>query len=463
MSATPPTPQKKPVQVQLTSPAAAKTTTSSDPAKIEPPPATAPARATMPPATPAKTNPRQGKFSSVFLISLIVGFIVFAGAFYYVGIVPRLTEKTALDQEQKLSMERRVVYVPARLATPKSELPLPGTIEAFQEASIFARTTGYVKRWLVDIGDVVHEGDLLAELDTPEVDQQLSQAQATSEQAKASLDIAQTAADRWNAMVKDRAVSQEEADEKNATLNEAKATYDADLANVRQLTDTENFKRIVAPFTGTITYRHIEVGNLVTSGTGTAATGTSELYRIAQIDPVRVYVDVPEANTPSIQPGVVANLHVQAYPDRIFQGTVVRNAGALDNASRTLRTEIDIPNHDGALLPGAYADVHLELVDKTPAILIPANALIVNSAGTQVALLESTDASDNDHFKVHLLPVKVGRDFGTEVEILRDLKEGDRLVTNPAADLNEGTVVTGKMLPPPPSTAPPPSPLAQKS
>jgi RND family efflux transporter MFP subunit len=278
----------------------------------------------------------------------------------------------------------------------------------------------------------------------------LSQAKATVEEAKAAVEIAQVAADRWNLMVKAHAVAQEDADERNATLNETKATLDADEANVGQLTVLENFKRIVAPFTGTITFRNIEVGNLVTSGTGSTSTRTTELYRIAQTDPLRLYVDVPESNSPSIQPGVEADLLVPAYPDRVFHGEVVRSAGALDITSRTLRTEIRVPNPDGTLLPGAFAEVRLELTDSAPAVLIPANTLIVNSAGTQVALVENIDGQD----KIHFLPVKVGRDFGTEVEILQDVKDGDRLVTNPPADLNEGAVVTAKPLPKPATPVP---------
>jgi RND family efflux transporter MFP subunit len=386
----------------------------------------------------------------------VIGAPVVLGALYFLGFQPRLAAKSDLDHEQKISSQRVVIYATAKLATPKIELPLPGTVEAFQQASIFARTTGYVKRWLVDIGDLVHEGDLLAELDTPEVDQQLSQARATAEQAKASVAIAQTAADRWNAMVKDHAVSQEEADEKNATLKEAQATYDADQANVRQLTDQQSFKEIHAPFTGKITYRNIEVGNLVSAGTGSVTTGTTEIYRVAQTDPLRVYVDVPESSAPSIHPGVGANLHVAAYPDRVFHGEVARSAGSLDTTSRTLRTEIDVANPDGALLPGAFAEVRLQLADSTPAVLIPANTLIVNSAGTQVAMV----TADDDHEVVHFLPVKVGRDFGTEVEILQNVKDGDRLVTNPPADMNDGAVVTAKPLPKPPN---PPAPnTAQK-
>jgi RND family efflux transporter MFP subunit len=401
---------------------------------------------------PQAAAPRKGGGYG-FLILFVIVLLVLAGLFYYFGVAPRFAAGADLAREQKINTQRIVIYALARLAAPKIELPLPGTVEAFQQASIYAQTNGYVKRWLVDIGDIVHEGDLLAELDTPQVDQQLSQARANVEEAKAAVQIAQVAADRWNIMVKDHAVSQEEADEKNATLNEARATLDADQANVGQLTALENFKRIVAPFTGTITYRNIDVGNFVSAPTGSNSTpnGTSELYRIAQTDPLRLYVDVPETSSRFIQPGVEADLHVAAYPDRVFHGEVVRSAGALDTTSRTLRTEIRVPNPDGVLLPGSFAEVRLQLVDGAPAILIPANTLIVNSAGTQVALVENIDGQD----KIHFLPVKVGRDFGTEVEILQDVQDGDRLVTNPPADLNEGAVVTARPLPKPPTPAPP--------
>ena len=403
------------------------------------------------PAPVAASSPPKAR-NHRFLILVAFGVLILAWLLVHFGIVPRWAAKADLDHEQAISEQRIVVYAQARLAAPKVELPLPGTVEAFQQASIYSRTNGYVKRWLVDIGDFVHEGDLLAEIDTPEVDQQLSQAKATAEQAKAAVNIAQLAADRWNVMVKAKAVSQEEADEKNATLAEAKATLDADEANVGQLTALENFKRIVAPFTGTITYRNIEVGNLVSTGSNinSTATGTTELYRIAQTDPLRLYVDVPEADTRAIQPGVEADLHVPAYPDRVFHGEVVRSAGALDTTSRTLKTEIRVPNPDGTLLPGTFAEVRLNLVDGAPAILIPANTLIVNASGTQVALVENADGQD----KIHFLPVKVGRDFGTEVEILEAVKEGDRLVTNPPSDLTEGAAVTAKPLPKPATPAP---------
>jgi RND family efflux transporter MFP subunit len=416
--------------------------------EVKPAPASA---AGTPPVAREPAPPKKGESITFYFILVVVGVPALVALIYFFGIRPRIAAKGDLDREQTLSIQHVVVYALARQTTPKIELPLPGSLQAFQQASIYARTNGYVKRWLVDIGDRVHEGDLMAELDTPDVDAQLSQAKATSEQAEASLAIAQTAADRWNLMVKEHAVSQEEADEKNAARDEAKATLDADNANVARLTDLENFKEIRAPFTGTVTYRNIDVGNLVSAGTGSVATGTTEMYRIAQTDPLRLFVNVPEANTPSIRPGVEADIHIAAYPNRVFRGQVVRSAGALDTASRTLNTEIRVDNPDGVLLPGAFAEVKLELVDPAPTVLIPANTLIVNAAGTQVARIES----DNDHDVVRLTPVNVGRDFGTQVEILNNVKDGDRLVTNPPADLSDGTVVTVK--PPPQAPAPTPA------
>jgi RND family efflux transporter MFP subunit len=381
----------------------------------------------------------------ILLAILVIGLILLL---YFFGLTPRIVAGQELDREQKLSTQRIVAYGVARLATPQVELPLPGTIEAFQQASLYARTSGYVKRWLVDIGDQVTEGQLLAELDTPEVDQQLAQARATADQAKASLAITQSAAERWDTMAKARAVSQEDADEKNAANNEAQASFNAAQANVARLVDLENFKEIRSPFRGKITYRNIDVCSLVSAGPGTA---NGELFRVAQTDPLRVFVDVPEGNAPAIKAGVPADIQVTSYPDRVFHGEVVRDAGALSNGSRTLRTEIRVTNPDGALLPGAFAEVRLQLLDSAPAVLIPANALIVNATGTSVAILE-----DNyGHDVVHYTSVRVGRDFGTEVEILENVRQGDRLVTNPPSDLNDGAAVTAR----PMEKAPEPSAL----
>jgi RND family efflux transporter MFP subunit len=395
-------------------------------------------RLTPPPvglAEMAKTE--RGSLGKGFWLLLLLLVLVLLGLLYWFGLTPRIAAGKELDHEQKLSTERIVAYGVAHLATPHVELPLPGTIEASQQASLYARTTGYVKKWYADIGDQVKAGQLLAVLDTPEVEQQLEQAIAADAQAQADLNIAQSAAQRWDTMAKARAVSQEDTDAKDAAYNEAKAKFTSAEAEVARLTDLENYKEIRAPFQGKITYRNIDVGSLVTAGTGTP---NSELFRLAQTDPLRVYVDVPESDAPAIKAGVQASIQVNSYPGRVFHGEVVRDAGALSDSSRTLRTEIRVDNPDGALLPGAFAEVRLQLLDSQPAVLIPASALVVNASGTSVALLQ-------DHYGhdiVHYTPVRVGRDFGTEVEILENVHQGDRLVTNPPADLTDGTEVTSK-------------------
>jgi RND family efflux transporter MFP subunit len=443
---TPEPPPPAPITFSPTVPAIAEKS-----ATVARPPPPGGQRLTAPPIPLSRlTKTERHSLGRGFWILLAVLILIILVLLYVFGLTPRIVAGQELDHEQKFSTERVVVYGVARLATPHVELPLPGTIEAFQQASLYARTNGYVKKWLVDIGDQVTTGQLLAELDTPEVDQQLAQAQAAEAQAQASLNIAQSAAQRWDTMAKAKAVSQEDADEKDATNNEAQASFNAAHANVARLTDLENFKQIRAPFPGKITYRNIDVGSLVTAGAGAP---NSELFRVAQTDPLRVYVDVPESNAPAIKPGVQANIQVTSYPGRIFHGEVVRNAGALSDSSRTLRTEIHVANPDGALLPGAFAEVRLQLLDSAPAVLIPANALIVNATGTSVALVQD----HYGHDVVHYASVHVGRDFGTEVEILDNVHQGDRLVTNPPADMNDGAAVTAKPgdTPSAPSVSPP--------
>jgi len=340
---------------------------------------------------------------------------------------------------------------------PVLELPVSGVVEPSRETAIYARTTGYVRDWLADIGDKVKAGQVLAELDTPEVDHQLVEARAASDQAKASLALAQNEADRWNGMAAAHAVSQQDADAKIAARNEAQANYNAAEANVGRLVDIEMFKEIRAPYAGTVTARNVEVGTLVGTGPGPAG---SELFRLIETDPVRVFVNVPEANAPGIHPGVPAKLEVAAYPSRVFTGQVVRDAGALDPQSHLLRTEVHVANPDGALLPGTLANVHLLLVDDTPTLLVPANALVMNSAGAAVVRIVPSDGREI----ARVTSVKVGRSFGSQVEILSSLQDGDRLVANPPPDLRDGMVVEASpfeqasagaiptLLPPHPST-----------
>jgi membrane fusion protein (multidrug efflux system) len=294
-----------------------------------------------------------------------------------------------------------------------------------------------VRDWLADLGDKVKAGQVLAELDTPEVDHQLVEARAASDQAKASLALAQNESDRWAAMAATHAVSQQDADAKIAARNEAQANFNASEANVGRLVDLEMFKEIRAPYAGTITARNLEVGTLVGSGPGPAG---SELFHLIETDPVRVFVNVPEAQAPAIHAGAPAKLQVAAFPGRVFTGQVVRDAGALDPQSHQLRTEVHVANPDGALMPGTLANVHLLLLDHASTLLVPAQALVTTTNGTAVVRIIPTKGRDVARFTA----VTVGRAFGSQVEILSSLQDGDRLVVNPPPDLRDGTIVDAR-------------------
>jgi membrane fusion protein (multidrug efflux system) len=385
-----------------------------------------------------------------FWILLILVLLLIGGVVYFFRVIPQVTGFLVARVHPPAPAERAVVYTVARRIMTPVELSLSGTIEPFQQTALYARTTGYVRDWLADIGDPVKAGQVLAELDTPDVDHQLTEARATADSAKARLTLAQDEAKRWDAMAAAHAVSQQDADEKDSARDEAQASFNAAQASVARLVDMEIFKEIRAPYAGRITSRNLEVGTLVAAGPG--ATG-SELFNIAQTDPVRVFVEVPEANAPAVQPGLVAHIEVSSFPDRIFNGTVVRDAGILDNTSHTLRTELRVANPDGALLPGARAGVLLELGNSAPVVLVPANTLVTRGAGVSVVRLTQTGGHDVAHFT----PVKVGRDFGAEVEVLDNVQEGDRLVSHPPTDLQDGTAVNARPLEesPIPSLLPP--------
>jgi RND family efflux transporter MFP subunit len=410
----------------------------------------------LPTATPlAELSQPEPSLGRGFWILLVLLVLLFVAVLYFFGVVPKVTAFLAQRPQPHpaAAAERVVVYAVARRALTPVELPLSGTIEPFQQTELYARTTGYVRDWLVDIGDMVKSGQVLAELDTPDVDHQLTQARATADQAKAHLTLAQDESRRWDAMAAVHAVSQQDADEKDTARDEAQASFNAAQANVGRLVDMEVFKEIRAPYAGRITARNLEVGTLVAAGPGAADT---ELFRVAQTDPVRVFVEVPEASAPSIQAGLAAHIEVSSFPDRVFNGTVVRDAGILDSTTHRLRTELRVANPDGALLPGAQASVRLQLRDSASAVLIPAGTLIARGDRISVARLTETGGRDI----VRFTPVKVGRDFGTEVEVLDSVREGDRLVAHPAPDLQDGTAVSARpmeetplpsMLPPKPS------------
>jgi RND family efflux transporter MFP subunit len=310
------------------------------------------------------------------------------------------------------------------------KLILPGTLQGFIESPIYARTAGYVLRWNRDIGTRVGKGDVLAELDTPEVDQQLAQARAAREQAGSSLELAKSSAERWESLRQRDAVSQQELDERRSAYLQAQANLAAADANEQRLRNLEDFKRIVAPFPGVVTRRNIDVGDLIDAGNGGAARA---LFTLAQTDPLRVYVYVPQSYAGLVHVGEAVSVAQAEMHDAAFRGTISRTAGAIDTATRTLQVEINLPNKDGRLLPGAYVQVELP-VGTGDNLLAPSNSLMFRPEGPRVVVVDSSG-------HIHLRPVTLGRDFGQSIELLSGIHAGEQLVLNPADSLAENDPV----------------------
>jgi RND family efflux transporter MFP subunit len=308
------------------------------------------------------------------------------------------------------------------------DLNLPGNVQAFVETPIYARTNGYLRKWYFDIGGKVKAGDLLASIDTPEVDQELAQADAALLQAQANLDLAKTTADRWHLLLKSDGVSQQEVDQNDAALKARRADLNAAAANVRRLKDMQSFQSVTAPFSGIITARNVDTGALISNGTSQA------LFRLAQIDVLRVYVSVPESSSQDIRPGIGADLTVAELPGRVFKGQVIRSAGAIDPSSKTLLTEVDVPNPKGELLPGAYAQVLFHLKTGAPPLTIPSNTLIFRTSATQVAVVSNGVA--------HLKSITLGRDLGNSLEVIAGLDPSDSVIVNPPDSLADGAPVS---------------------
>ena len=321
-----------------------------------------------------------------------------------------------------------------KVATPKTGgagevLALPGTLQGYVQSPIAARASGYLRRWYKDIGSRVTKGELLAEIDTPEIDQQLSQAIATRQQAASSLALAQSTMDRWEALRKKDAVSQQELDERRSADAQARANLAAADANVERLRELSGFKRVVAPFSGVITKRNVDVGDLIDAGGGAGRI----LFQLAQTDPLRVYVNVPQSYAQLIKPGQKVSVAQSELRGQTFSGEVARTAASIDTATRTMQIEVTLPNRDGALLPGAYVQVLLPL-QASEAMTVPANALMMRPDGVRVAVVDASG-------KVRLRPVKVGRNYGETVEVLDGVAAADQLVLNPSDSLAEGDEV----------------------
>jgi RND family efflux transporter MFP subunit len=326
--------------------------------------------------------------------------------------------------------EQNLQYV--RVATPRNlssgpTLSLPGTLQGFVQAPIAARASGYLRRWYKDIGSRVQKGELLAEIETPEIDQQLSQAIAARAQTASSLELAKSTQERWEALRKKDAVSQQELDEKRSAYVQAQANVAAADANVERLRQLEGFKRVVAPFAGIITKRNVDVGDLIDAGGG---SGARALFVLSQTDPLRVYVNVPQTYAQLIKVGQKVSITQTELPGKRFDGEIVRTAGAIDTTTRTMQIEINLPNRNGTLLPGAFVQVALPLPADT-ALVIPANALLFRKEGLSVAVVDANGT-------VHMRPVQIGRNLGPTIEVLQGVSTSDRLVLNPPDSLADG-------------------------
>ena len=359
-----------------------------------------------------------------------VVFLVLAGFVVVRGINQRIKAAAIVKQETlDLAIPSVAVIHPKRGAA-KDELVLPGNIQAFMDSPIYARTPGYLKKWYVDIGQRVKAGQTLAEIETPEMDQQLQQARADLATAEANLKLSETTAARYQALLKLDAVARQEADQTASDLEAKKTIVASGRANVRRMEQMVGFQKVVAPFDGLITARNTDVGALINAGNGGAA---QELYHLAATDRLRVFVSVPQNYSRSAAPGVTADLTLTEFPGRRFTGKVARTAQSIDAATRTLLTEVDIDNASGTLLPGAYVQVHLRLPEGSSALVLPVTALIFRSDGMQVAVVR-----DN---KAELVPITLGRDFGTTVEVTSGITENDFVIVNPPDSLTSGSQV----------------------
>ena len=356
------------------------------------------------------------------------------------GIRARTVADTTLRQAAVAAAIVPVNVIAPQPGAPTQEISLPGRTQAFTDTSIFARTSGYVKGWHFDIGAHVKQGQLLAEIESPEVDQQLQQARADLATAQANLRQAQITADRWSALLESDSVSKQETDQALSALSAMKATVESNAANVRRLEQLQGFERIYAPFDGVITARNIDIGVLVDAGANTSAR---ELFHMAATQTLRVFVAVPEVYSPAARPGTVAALTLDEFPGRSFRGTLVRTANAIDLASRTLLIEVDVDNPRGELLPGAYAFVHLKLPAQVASVSIPASTLLFRAEGLQVAVVRDGQAQ--------LVPITIGRDYGATVEILAGLRPTDQVVVSPPDSLTSGTRVRIANAPPGPA------------
>jgi RND family efflux transporter MFP subunit len=374
---------------------------------------------------------RRPRFMRKTLIA-ITALIVIGVGVYFLAIYPRIQNNQELNAAAAAAGKRAVTVVEPTQTSSAPDLVLPGNMQANQQTSIYARVDGYIARWYTDIGAHVTAGQVLADIDAPQIDANLRMAEAQLELAEANLKLAQTNSVRSQQLFQNSVIAQQELDTVLATEQVQKATRDNAAAALKSAQDMKAFEQIRAPFAGTITARFIDVGSLVTSG---SVTTVHTLFDLVQSDPVRVLVHVPQADISSVKPGTPASITVDEYPNETFAGKIARDAGAFDPTSRTLLLQIDVPNPDGRLFAGMYAHARFSLPSPTAALLVPDNAILIDAKGQRIVVVDSSN-------KIHIKPVQLGRDFGTKTEILSGADAQDRVVQNPADDLYEGMPVS---------------------
>jgi RND family efflux transporter MFP subunit len=373
--------------------------------------------------SPPPQRPGAGRGIWIAIVVLLV-----VAAVVIAGIIPREKAKAALVTETRDLATPTVAVIHPKVGTPQTEIVLPGNIQAFIDSPIYARTNGYLKKWYADIGAHVTTGQLLADIETPEVDQQLDQARADLNTAQANDRLAEITANRYQDLAKTDSVSKQDVDNAAGDFAAKKAMVASAQSNARRLEQLQSFERIYAPFDGVITARNTDIGHLINSGAGGPAT---ELFHIADIRSVRVFVSVPQDYSQSAQPGLTADLTLREFPGKRFNGKLVRTANAIDPSSRTLLVEVDVNNPTGELLPGAYAQVHLKASPGTAAVILPVSAMLFRSEGLQVAVVENGDRAE-------LRSVTAGRDFGNEMEVVSGVKPSDWVINNPSDSLISG-------------------------
>jgi RND family efflux transporter MFP subunit len=359
----------------------------------------------------------------------VIGALVIGGI---VVLIARVFHSSALAAESELHAKQYVTTVTPKAGGGGLPLTLPGTLQGINEATVYARTNGYVARWIKDIGSSVKKGELLAEIATPEIDQELSQAIAAQQQAASSEGLAKSTAERWKSLREKDAVTQQDLDERQSTYIQAQASLASAQANTARLRNLQNFNKVIAPFDGVLTSRNIDVGDLVDAGNGGVGKA---LFTIAQIDPLRLYVFVPQVYASQVKIGDEVTVSMAEHQGGEYKGLVARTSRAIDTVTRTMQVEIRVPNPNDALLAGAYVQATLPIKQDGSALIVPTNVLLFRPDGPRVVTVDGGG-------KVRLSTVKLGTDFGSSVAVLSGLKADDRIVLNPADSLSDGDIVT---------------------